>query len=74
MGNPNNVCLKKISLKIHVGMVLRCFTEEAVTKDRSFLHMVKVNKKVNQAIGQSQAITQWLTQWLTLTRCRKDRT
>ena len=29
------------------------------SKDRSFLHMVKVNHEVNLAIGQSQAIIPW---------------
>ena len=43
-------------------------------KDRSFLHLVKVNQEVNQAISQSQTRIPWLNSWLTLTRCRKDRT
>ena len=42
-------------------------------KDRSYLHMVKVNHEVNHGILACGWTTARLTSWLALTMCRKDR-
>ena len=52
----------------------RDLCQQLPPKDRSFLHLVKVNQEVNLTISQSQTRIPWLTSWLTLTRCKKDRT